>query len=221
MIRLRQIALVATDLEEAVRQVSGALDVDVVYRDPGVEFFGLQNALFCIGDQFIEIVSPLREGTTAGRLLEKHGGDCGYMALYEVDDLDVRIAHAKSLGIRTVWEGEMHGTRGRHLHPKDTGGTLVSLDQPASLGEWAWGGPIWKEHRPSSVANGLNSITVKCDDISHTQHQWNELGIPAHFVESQGTGDGLQSVELSTPDPVLNGTSITLLGTTFSLIHRP
>ena len=31
--------------------------------------------------------------TTVGRLLEKRGGAGGYMVIYEVDDLDVRLSH--------------------------------------------------------------------------------------------------------------------------------
>jgi hypothetical protein len=61
MIRLRQIALVAHSLDQAITDISAALDVDVIYRDPGVGFFGLHNALFCIGDQFLEVVSPFRK----------------------------------------------------------------------------------------------------------------------------------------------------------------
>ena len=48
MIRLRQIALVAHSLDQAISDISAALDVDVIYRDPGVGFFGLHNVLFCI-----------------------------------------------------------------------------------------------------------------------------------------------------------------------------
>jgi hypothetical protein len=50
MIRIRQIALLAADLDAAIFELSTALDVDVIYRDPGVAQFGLANALFCIGD---------------------------------------------------------------------------------------------------------------------------------------------------------------------------
>ncbi len=70
-IRLRQVALVARDLEPTVDSLSKTLGVDVCYRDPGVAEFGLVNALFAIGDAFLEVVSPQQEGTTAGRLLEQ------------------------------------------------------------------------------------------------------------------------------------------------------
>ena len=46
------------------------LDLEVGFRDPGVELFGLRNAVIPVGDTFLEVVSPIKEGTTAGRLLE-------------------------------------------------------------------------------------------------------------------------------------------------------
>ena len=42
-------------------------DVEVAFRDPGVAAFGLQNAVMPIGRTFLEVVSPVQEGTTAGR----------------------------------------------------------------------------------------------------------------------------------------------------------
>jgi hypothetical protein len=219
MIRLRQIALVAHSLDQAIADISAALDVDVIYRDPGVGFFGLHNALFCIGDQFLEVVSPIQEGTTAGRLLEKLGGDGGYMALYEVDDLDARIDHVKSLGIRTVWEGTGDAIRGRHLHPRDTGGTLVSLDQPDVAGEWAWGGPEWKLHRPSSVVSGIDSFTVSVPDPKSSRARWTTLGIneAVHFVACGNQPEGLTEVTMKCVDPSRNGETLNVCGVTITL----
>ena len=117
MIRLRQVALVAHDLDEVVSQLCDQLGLTVCFTDPGVAAFGLRNALMMIGDQFLEVVSPTRGGTTAGRLLDKRGGDGGYMVLYEVDDLDEREAHLAEMGVRIVWRGDLPTIRGRHLHP--------------------------------------------------------------------------------------------------------
>lgn len=219
MIRLRQIALVAHSLDQAIADISGALDVDVIYRDPGVGFFGLHNALFCIGDQFLEVVSPIHEGTTAGRLLDKLGGDGGYMALYEVDNLDARIGHLKSLGIRTVWEGTGDAIRGRHLHPRDTGGTLVSLDQPDTAGEWAWGGPEWKSHRPSSIVSNIDSFTVSVPDPNITRSHWTQLGIneTVRFTACDGQPEGLTEVTMTCVDAAHDGESFQLCGITITL----
>ena len=219
MIRLRQIALVAHSLDQAIADISAALDVDVVFRDPGVGFFGLHNALFSIGDQFLEVVSPIQEGTTAGRLLEKLGGDGGYMALYEVDDLDARIDHVKSLGIRTVWEGTGDAIRGRHLHPRDTGGTLVSLDQPDVAGEWAWGGPEWKSRRSSSVVSGIDSFTVSVPDPESSRVHWTTLGIneAVHFVACGNQPEGLTEVTMKCVDRSRDGETLNVCGVTITL----
>lgn len=219
MIRLRQIALVAHSLDQAISDISGALDVDVIYRDPGVGFFGLHNALFCIGDQFLEVVSPIQEGTTAGRLLDKLGGDGGYMALYEVDDLDTRIDHVKSLGIRTVWEGTGDAIRGRHLHPRDTGGTLVSLDQPDIAGEWAWGGPQWKSRRASSVVSAIDSFTVSVPEPESSRAHWTTLGIneAVRFVPCGEQPEGLTEVNMKCVDSSRDGETFQLCGITITL----
>ena len=219
MIRLRQIALVAHSLDQAITDISGALDVDVIYRDPGVGFFGLHNALFCIGDQFLEVVSPIQEGTTAGRLLDKLGGDGGYMALYEVDDLDARIDHVKSLGIRTVWEGTGDAIRGRHLHPRDTGGTLVSLDQPDIAGEWAWGGPQWKSRRASSVVSAIDSFTVSVPEPESSRAHWTQLGIneAVRFVSRGDQPEGLTEVTMKCVDSSRDGETFQLCGVTITL----
>jgi hypothetical protein len=219
MIRLRQIALVAHSLDHAIADISSALDVDMIYRDPGVGFFGLHNALFCIGDQFLEVISPIQEGTTAGRLLEKLGGDGGYMALYEVDDLDSRIDHVKSLGIRTVWEGTGDAIRGRHLHPRDTGGTLVSLDQPDVAGEWAWGGPEWKSHRSSSVASSIDSFTVSVPDPESSRDHWTTLGIneAVRFAACGNQPEGLTEVTMKCVDSTRDGETLNVCGVTITL----
>lgn len=220
MIRLRQIALVARDLDSAIEQAQAHLATSVCFRDPGVAEFGLRNALFRIGDQFLEIVSPIAEGTTAGRLLDRVGGDTGYMALFEVDDLDARMAHLGGLGVRTVWSGDFRPIRGRHLHPKDTGGTLVSLDQPDSVGAWHWGGPTWREHAPSATASAINGIELSCPDPVGCAARWAELGIDLcstfEPVDSPTAPDTLTGVRLEPVDPRDDGSRFELCGVEFT-----
>ena len=59
--RLRQVALVAADLAPVEAGIIEELGVELCYRDPDVEVFGLKNALFPIGDKLLEVVSPMRE----------------------------------------------------------------------------------------------------------------------------------------------------------------
>lgn len=218
MIRLRQIALVADDLDKAIADVQHHLDVDVCFRDPGVAEFGLHNALFRIGDQFLEIVSPTTSGTTAGRLLEKAGGDCGYMAIFEVDDLDQRMAHLSTLGVRTVWQGDFRQIRGRHLHPKDTGGTLVSIDQPERPGDWHWAGPTWREVRPSGIAASIASITLASRQPERLRDRWKQLGIDVatEYVNGPSDLEHLSAVTLTATSASHRGRRFTLCGVDFT-----
>ena len=48
--RLRQIALVARELEPVVADLCAVFDLEVAYRDPGVAEFGLQNAVMPVGE---------------------------------------------------------------------------------------------------------------------------------------------------------------------------
>ena len=219
MIRLRQIALVARNLDSAIDDVRRNLDVDVCFRDPGVAEFGLHNALFRIGDQFLEIVSPVRDETTAGRLLDRMGGDCGYMAIFEVDDLDARMNHMASHGVRTVWRGDFPDIRGRHLHPKDTGGTLVSIDQPATVGDWRWGGPTWRNAPTSTFASSIDGFTLASCDPQRLATRWKQLNIDcsAEFADLKRPVECLASVRLSATDGSHRGKRFTLCGVDFDV----
>ncbi len=70
-IRLRQVALVARNLQEVLDDLNAVFGLEVAYRDPGVATFGLQNAVLPVGTQFIEVVSPVQEETAAGRQLDR------------------------------------------------------------------------------------------------------------------------------------------------------
>jgi len=85
-LRLRQIALVAEKLAPVEQQLIDVLDLRVCFRDPGVGHFGLENALFPIGNQLLEVVAPVQENTAGGRYLERRGGDGGYMVITQCDD---------------------------------------------------------------------------------------------------------------------------------------
>ena len=87
MMRLRQIALVAHTLDGITEDLTQVLGIEVGFKDPAVAKYGLDNIVMPIGDTFLEVVVPVQDATTAGRLLEKRGGDGGYMVILQVDDI--------------------------------------------------------------------------------------------------------------------------------------
>jgi hypothetical protein len=174
-VRLRQVALAANDLESALAGLRRVLGLGEPFRDPGVAEFGLANGVLPIGDAFLEVVSPEQPGTTAGRWLERRGGDAGYMAIFQTDDLAAARERAERLGMRVVWEVALEDAATIHLHPRDVGGAIVSLDAMQPPESWRWGGPGWPERSRAEVATGLVGAVLEAPDPEKLALRWGEL----------------------------------------------
>jgi hypothetical protein len=174
---LRQVVLAAAELEPVVTRLRQTLSLGEPFADSGVSRFGLHNAVFAIGDTFLEVVSPLQDGTSAGRLLARRGGDCGYMAMFEVDDLDRARARAADHGVREVFAVELEDISEVHLHPGDMSGAIVALSEPRPHGSWRWAGPGWRER---SVAGAVAGVTVAVADPDAVAARWESVigGLP-------------------------------------------
>jgi hypothetical protein len=217
--RLRQVALVATDLETACARIEDELGLHDPFRDPGVAEFGLTNAVYEIGDTFLEVVSPAVEGTTAGRYLERRGGDAGYMALFQVADTERTRRRATAMGLRIVWQADLPDISGTHLHPQDVSGAIVSFDTPAVPASWRWAGPRWIDGAPADArpTPRLAGLVVRVVDVEAATLAWSgvldaslaEHGI--HFEPAVDARDeGIAVVELADFAP-----EVTICGVTF------
>jgi hypothetical protein len=172
--RIRQIVFAAAELTSGAATLRDLLGMDPPYRDPGVAEFGLDNAVFAFGDQFIEIVSPTRGGTTAGRLIERRG-DSGYMLILQTGDFARELARFERLGVRRVWAKDLPDIRATHLHPKDIGGAIVSVDQPLPPASWRWGGPDWRIQQGRAGQQRVVGITVGADDPAAMAARWAQV----------------------------------------------
>ncbi len=192
MLRIRQIVFVVRDLATTSRQLAALLALDPPYRDPGVAEFGIDNAVYAFGDQFIELISPIRDGTAAGRHLERRG-EGGYMLILQTDDFDRDRARIRALDVRTVWEKELPDIRAMHLHPKDLGGAIVSIDQPVPAASWRWGGP-WRRQDGRRGKQRVTAVTVKAARPHETAQRWAQVlgpdALPAEGEERIGLTQG-------------------------------
>ena len=170
--RLRQIALVAGDLAAARADISAVLGIDYAYDDPGVGKYGLHNAVFPIGDTFLEVVSPKEPGTTAGRLLQKRGGDGGYMVILQVDDLEQARARVRDASARIADEADRDGAAFTHIHPKDIGGAILSLDRMVPKERWEWGGPHWQSHVCTDTSLKVAWAELQAKDPAQMAARW-------------------------------------------------
>ena len=191
--RLRQVALVAHDCGRVTAELSRAFGWARPFHDPGVAEFGLTNAVFAVGDTFVEVVAPVRAGTTAGRYLDRRGGDGGYMAIFQVPDLAAARGRLAGLGVRVVWTADLPDIAATHLHPKDVPGAIVSLDWAAPPQSWRWAGPPWTGRAPEHATGGVTGLTIEVSDPPAAARRWAAvLGIPV-------TGGGQASV-VALPD---------------------
>lgn len=235
--RLRQLVIAARELEPVVDQLCGFLGVEVCYRDPGVGAFGLQNALMTAGSQFLEVVSPVKDGTTAGRFLDRKGGDAGYMVIFQVPNFEAARARVDAAGMRVVWEGSVPGIRGMHLHPSDIGGAIVSLDEADPSDGWPWAGPDWTEHVRTDVVSGFASAHIAAVDPSAMAGRWASvlgidpigdasgspaIGLDDAVVRFRGAdddrGEGLVGIDLTAADRSRAGDTAEIGGVTFRLL---
>ena len=156
------------------------------FHDPGVGKFGLTNAVFAVGDTFVEVVAPAQPDTTAGRYLERRGGDGGYMAIFQVPDLAAARRRVAGLGVRVIWTSDLPDIAGTHLHPRDVPGAILSLDWASPEQSWRWAGPSWTGRAPEHGPGGVTGLTIEVDDPAATARRWEAvLGISA-----AGSGSG-------------------------------
>lgn len=173
--RLRQVALVAENLAAAEAELTALLGIHVGYVDPGVGHYGLENIVMPVGETFLEVVSPKEPGTTAGRLIEKRGGDGGYMAIFQVRDIEKAKARIKAAGARIVSSRKGETYEFNHIHPKDIGGAIVSVDEMHPWEHWEWGGPNWRDVVDASVTTGIVGVEIQCDNPAAMAARWAEI----------------------------------------------
>ena len=173
--RLRQVALVARQLDPVVDDLCAVLGIEVSFRDPGVEIFGLTNAVMPIGDTFLEVVSPMNDEATASRYLQRRGGDGGYMVMVQSDDLDADLDRLDKLGVRVVWGIDLDDIRGRHLHPRDIGGAILSLDTPLPAAAWRWAGPEWPQKVRHEVVSEITAVELQSEEPDSMARRWADV----------------------------------------------
>jgi Glyoxalase-like domain len=222
-LRMRQICLVARVLEPVVETFREVFGFEVCHRDPGVGKYGLENALFPIGSGFLEVVAPVREGTTAGRYLERRGGDGGYMVITQCADLAPRRKRCDALGVRVANEIRYPDYQELQLHPRDVGAAMLSFSrqeggEPAD-GPWHPAASRSTADSGSAAVRAMTGAELQSDDPERLARRWSEVmelplsrdsrGRPSialddatlRFVPAtDGRGEGLAGLDLSCAD---------------------
>ena len=178
-LRLRQVCLVAPRLEPIIADIAGIMGLAVCYRDGNVEKYGLVNALLPVDTILLEVVAPFREGTAAGRFLQKTGGHGGYMAIFACEDPDARAARANAMGVRTanvITHAPYHGVQ---LHPRDCRAAFIEFNHTEGsddvLGLYPPAGPDWHTFIRKDVTQALTGVEMQSPDPQGLAAHWGRI----------------------------------------------
>ena len=169
---IRQIVMVSALRDPIVNNLCKLFECQVAFNDPDVGHFGLQNAVIPIGTDFLEVVSPKENNTAAGRYLKKRNGDGGYMVIIQVNDFMKAKKHVKKNDIDIVWESDHQQAKAIHLHPKQMGGAIVSLDWMNPKDSWKWAGPNWKEFVNTKRVKRIIGVEIQSEDPETLKNMW-------------------------------------------------
>ena len=191
MLRLRQICLVARELDPAVSDLEAVFGIATCHHAPAVEKYGLVNALLPVGNNFLEVVAPFRENTAAGRYLDRRQGDGGYMVILQCDDIADRMGRCEALGVRVINHMQYGTYDGLQLHPRDTGGAILETSCTAGNGApdgpWHPAGTEWQDAVRTDRITAITGAELQSDDPAGLAARWGEILAVKPVTDGKGT----------------------------------
>ncbi len=178
-LRLRQVCLAAPRLGPVIDDLQDIFKVAVCYRDPNVAPYGLENALIPIGTDFLEVVSPTRADTAAGRFITRTRGHGGYMAIFQASDPRGLAAHAETMGVRTAHLIERDAYQSAQLHPRDCRAAFIELGHSTGgddrMGTWWPAGAQWQSFVRSADTCAIAGIELESPNPHELAKHWSDI----------------------------------------------
>ncbi|MBX6767371.1 MAG: methylmalonyl-CoA epimerase [Actinomadura rubrobrunea] len=135
--RIDHVGIAVADLDEAVEFYQRVFGMRCLQVEDNVEQ-GVREAMMSVGPDpaggCLQLLAPLTPDSTIARFLDRHGPGLQQVA-YTVDDLDAATAELRSRGVRLLYKEPQRGTGGARINfifPKDAGGILIELVEPAA-----------------------------------------------------------------------------------------
>ncbi|AXO36388.1 methylmalonyl-CoA epimerase [Micromonospora chalcea] len=134
--RIDHVGIAVGDLDAAIDFYQRTFGMRCVHTETNAEQ-GVREAMLAVGPDasggMVQLLAPLSPDTTIGKFLDKRGPGIQQVA-YTVADIDVACAALRERGVRLLYDAPRRGTsnsRVNFVHPKDAGGVLIELVQPA------------------------------------------------------------------------------------------
>jgi hypothetical protein len=135
------------------------------------------------------------------------------MVILQSEDLEGDRKRIAEMGVRTAWSIDLEDASSSHLHPKDTGGAILSIDAMRPPLSWRWAGPGWSSKMHSNVTREIAGVEIQSPEPNTLAQRWARIlnrqdrvtasgarGIPLErgfirFVRAEdGRGEGVSAV---------------------------
>lgn len=131
------VGIAVPDLDAAIKWYHDNLGMIVVHEEINAEQ-GVREAMLAVrgapvGSAQVQLMAPLDETSTIAKFIDRRGPGIQQLA-YRVSDLDTLSERLRGKGVRLLYDAPRRGTansRINFIHPKDAGGVLVELVEPA------------------------------------------------------------------------------------------
>ena len=131
------VGIAVADLDAAIKWYHDHLGMIVLHEevneDQGVREAMLSVRGAAVGSAQIQLMAPLDETSTIAKFLDKRGPGLQQLA-YRVSDIDALSERLREQSVRLLYDAPRRGTansRINFIHPKDGGGVLIELVEPA------------------------------------------------------------------------------------------
>ncbi len=128
------VGIAVPDLDEAIAFYARTFGVRSVHEETNEEQ-GVREAMLAVGtgDTRIQLLAPLTPESTIARFIGRSGPGLQQLA-FRVDDVEAAATTLRERGLRLLYDTPRRGTSGSRVnfvHPRDAGGVLVELVEPA------------------------------------------------------------------------------------------
>jgi methylmalonyl-CoA/ethylmalonyl-CoA epimerase len=133
--KIDHVGIAVPDLDKAIAFYADTFGIVSVHEEVNAEQ-GVREAMLVVGDGTtrIQLLAPLNEESTIAKFLDRSGPGVQQVA-YTVTDIEAVSATLRERGMRLLYDAPRRGTsdsRVNFIHPKDAGGVLVELVEPAA-----------------------------------------------------------------------------------------
>jgi len=134
------VGIAVPDLDAAIAWYAQHLGMVSTHEEVNEEQ-GVREAMLSVigspaGAPMIQLLAPLNENSTIAKFIDRSGPGLQQLA-YRVTDIEAISTQLRADGVRLLYDAPRRGTansRINFIHPKDAGGVLVELVEPAADG---------------------------------------------------------------------------------------